>query len=91
MHTYVFIVLIPSSFLYRVPLLPRRLLPEPTEEKTPKKKGGPAAAFTPPPPVEDLTGLSLDDQLVVHAYNSAISFVFTSVSAGQGTMIRTGS
>lgn len=61
-----------------MPLLPRRLLPEPTEEKTPKKKGG-AATLTPPPPVEDLTGLELDNQLVVHAYNSAIGFVFTSV------------
>ncbi len=60
-------------------MLPRQLLPEPTEDKVPKKKGGMAAASTPPPPVEDISGLELDQQLVVHAYNSATAFVFTTV------------
>ena len=64
----------------KVPLLPRQLLPEPTEDKAPKKKGGGAAAMTPPPPVEDISGLDVDEQLVVHAYNTATTFVFTTVS-----------
>ena len=60
--------------------MPRQPPPEPTEDKAPKKKGGGATASTPPPPAEDISGLELDQQLVVHAYNLAISFVFNSVS-----------
>ena len=61
-------------------MLPRQPPPEQTEDKAPKKKGGGAAASTPPPPMEDIGGLELDQQLVVHAYNLATSFVFSSVS-----------
>ena len=35
--------------------------------------------MTPPPPAEDTSGLELDQQLVVHAYNTATAFVFTTV------------
>ena len=59
----------------RVPLLPCQPLPEPTEDKGAKKKGG-GGVQSPQPPVEDLTNLELDDQLVVHAYNSASAVVF---------------
>ena len=34
----------------------------------------------PQPPVDDLSGLELDQQLVVHAYNSAVSVVFRMVT-----------
>ena len=63
----------------RVPRLPRQTpVPEPDEkEKGGKKKG---VSMDPLPPVEDLTGLNLDDQLIVHVYNIAINAVFTLVS-----------
>ena len=65
-------------YMYRVPLLPRQPPPEPTEDKGGKKKagGGGGGVQSPQPPVEDLTELELDQQLVVHAYNSAMAVVF---------------
>ena len=65
---------LPSS---RIPLLPRQPLPEPAEEKSAKKKGG---GLPSPPPAEDLTGLELDQQLVIHAYNTAMGTVNNVVS-----------
>ncbi len=59
--------------------MPRQPPGEPTEEKGAKKKGG-AVTISPAPPTEDLGNLGLDHQLVVHAYNSAITTVFNLVS-----------
>ena len=71
-----------SSFIFRVPLLPRQPPSEPAEEKGVKKKGG-ATPFSPPPPAEDFNSLELDQQLIVHAYNTAIATVFNLVSENQ--------
>ena len=59
-----------------MPLLPRQPPPEPTEDKGGKKKGGGGGVTSPQPPAEDLSGLELDQQLVVHAYNTAVATVF---------------
>lgn len=65
------------SHSYRVPLLPRQApMMEPEEKEKGKKKG---ASMDPLPPMEDLTGLNLDDQLIVHVYNLATHAVFTLV------------
>ena len=65
--------------MLRVPILPRQPpAQEPVEDKGAKKKGPPS----PQPPVEDLSGMGLDEQLVVHAYNTAIAGIFHLVSSG---------
>ena len=61
---------------YRVPLLPHQPPSDPTEDKGAKKKGGAGGVQSPQPPVEDLNGLELDHQLVVHAFNTANTVVF---------------
>lgn len=61
----------------RVPLLPRQPPIEPVaEEKSAKKPPKTAAPPSPQPPTEDISGLGLDEQLVVHTYNLAIAAVF---------------
>ena len=60
---------------YRVPLLPHRAPPDPTEDKGAKKKGG-GGVQSPQPPTEDLSNLELDHQLVVQAFNTANAVVF---------------
>ena len=64
---------------YRIPLLPNRPPPEPTEDKGAKKKSG-GGVQSPQPSVEDLTNLALDHQLVVHAFNTANAVVFHMVT-----------
>ena len=56
-------------------MVPREppVVPDPaTEEKT-KRKGALELAL---PPREDITGLELDEQLIVHSYNTAIAGIF---------------
>ena len=55
----------------------RTPIPEPAEEKSAKKKG---AGLPSPLPAEDLTGLELDQQLVIHAYNTTMGTVNNVVS-----------
>ena len=68
-----------SSFTFRVPLLPRKPLnveANAMEEKQPPKKKSVAAMPSeqpPPVPTEELTGLDLDSQFIVHAYNTALT------------------
>eukprot|EP00731_Ephydatia_muelleri_P019022 Em0011g1062a len=62
----------------RVPLLPRQPPGEPVvEEKSAKKTPKSVAPPSPQPPAEDISGLGLDEQLVVHTYNLAIAAVFS--------------
>ena len=50
------------------------------EEKSAKKTPKSVAPPSPQPPAEDISGLGLDEQLVVHTYNLAIAAVFSRVS-----------
>ena len=77
MHMYViclYLLVSPSPLSPSVPLLIRQLItvPEapPVEEKGRKKV---EREPTPPPPgTEDISDLSLDTQLIVHSYNTAL-------------------
>ena len=75
-HEYTLSIPCPCNNCHRVPLLPRQPPVEPIEDKGGKKKGGGGGVTSPQPPVEDLSNLELDQQLVVHAYNTAVGTVF---------------
>ena len=63
----------------RVPLLPRQPPPDPQEDKGSKKKSV-VATVSPLPPTEDISSLEVDQQLIVHAYSTAIAAARTMVS-----------
>ena len=67
-----------------MPLLPRKTPPPPpsSDERAggggaggKKKDRGAAEENVPQPPLEDTAGLELDQQLVVHSYNTAITTI----------------
>ena len=66
-----------------MPLLPRKTPPPaPSDEKIggggaggKKKDKGAAEESIPQPPLENTAGLELDQQLVVHTYNTAITTI----------------
>ena len=68
----------------KIPLLPRQPPPAPgSDEKTgggKKKDKGLGEEAIPQPLMEDTAGLELDQQLVVHTYNTALTTISTMVS-----------
>lgn len=79
-----------NSFLHRsskVPLLPRKPPSVPSSDDKvggggqggKKKDKGAVEEVVPQPSLEDTTGLELDQQLVVHTYNTAITTIHSMV------------
>ncbi len=60
--------------LYRITLMPREtpVVTDPAEEKTKRKSTQELIVA----PREDISGLELDEQLIVHSYNTAIAGIF---------------
>ena len=80
-----------DSFLCRsskFPLLPRQPPPVPSSDDKSgvggpggkKKDKGAVEESSTQPPLEDMTGLELDQQLIVHTYNTALTTVHSAVS-----------
>lgn len=68
-----------------MPLLPRKPPPAPSSDDKPggaggkKKDKGAVDDIIPPPSLESTAGLELDQQLVVHTYNTALTTVQNTV------------
>ena len=65
-------------YIHRVPLIPyvTPSVPDVSDEKGKRK----STIEVSHPPREDITGLDLDSQLIVHGYNIAIAGIFNLVS-----------
>lgn len=75
MYIYSVHVLNTCYFIYSVPLIPRDtpVVPDSAAEEKAKRK---STLELMAPPREDISGLELDEQLIVHSYNNAIAGIF---------------
>ena len=64
----------------RIPLLPRHPMAEPSEERAKKKPGTGPASSSPQPPSGDTASHQVDEKLIMHACNVAISTTSSIVS-----------
>ena len=78
MYVCMYVCMYVYIYIHRVPLIPHvpPSVPDVSDEKGKRK----STIEVSHPPREDMTGLDLDSQLIIHGYNIAIAGIFNLVS-----------